>query len=812
MAASRVTRRKAFWSVNKALSHVASPRVLMALILAVGIPIVLSLSAFVDETPIRAGEPSPRTVIAPAMIRVEDEIATERARREAREKVSPVLVEVPEARAQIVAEVRDDFGAVAAVRRSAAEPGPRMAGLPASPSTEEQLAALRPHLPELDTPGLRTLVTVSDSTLERVRNETVDIAQQLARQRILPDDLDRVVDNQLQIELAVRNLGDRVAAQVVRPLIRDALRPTIRVDEPATEQARDEAADEVSPAAKLYNPGSPIVTAGESVGPVQLKALQQAGLAGSDPPLELLRGLVVVLVGLAVVSVYLRTYRPRIWGSTRRLLLLTTLFFGYALLLGAVHVAIGRTSVWLYAVPAGALAMLTAVLLDARVGALMGVPMVLLTAFVAPDLPGVVAFVAAATLISVPSVSRLSARGDLRRGTLLSAAGYVILAGALASVFGGLDQLPRAAIAGAIHGLSSAVIVLGGLPFLESAFGIVTTTSLVDLADRNHPLLRELEREALGSYNHSIQVATLVERACRAIGADALLASVAALYHDVGKVRRPYFFVENQFGVPNPHDSLAPEISAYIIHEHVRDGIQVADTYHLPPEVVEGIATHHGTTLVTYFYLEALRRAQPGAQVDEATFRYKGRKPSSKETAVLMLADCCEAAARAAAQNDRNLTRAQLHDLVEALLADRVDDGQLDDSPLTFRDLTVVKESFIETLVGIYHPRIVYADRPQPAELPAAADGAAEVVAVPLDSAAVSGKQTDPGNIWESETGIDDEHTSPVVPQLGSSRQPGDTASDGASGSASSDGRTRRDHSGHHPRVTRRGQAPGQRS
>ena len=317
-------------------------------------------------------------------------------------------------------------------------------------------------------------------------------------------------------------------------------------------------------------------------------------------------------------------------------------------------------------------------------------------------------FAALVGLASVPLVTRLSARKDLRRAAWQSTLLYAALAGLTAAVFADLETARTALLAGVANGLLTAMLVNTSLPFLETSFKVVTATGLLDLADRNHPLLRELEQKALGSYNHSIVVSTMVERAARAIGADALLASTAALYHDIGKVRQPWFFVENQFGIANPHDELDPEVSALIIQEHVTDGIAMAKSFRLPPEIVEGIATHHGTTVVTYFYRQALEHADPGDQVDEGHFRYKGRKPASKEMAVLMLADCTEGASRAVAQNNRNLSRQDLENIVYTLVAERVDDGQLDESSLTFHELKVVQESFIETLTGVYHPRIAY--------------------------------------------------------------------------------------------------------
>jgi cyclic-di-AMP phosphodiesterase PgpH len=709
-------------------------RLLIVAIVLLAVPTMLSVPAFLADAPVRVGEPSPRTVFAPTLIRVDDPEATERARREEAEAVQPIYDLDRQAQTEVVAQVRDWFALVRSVREPAEPETREEDGEPVeapSPTASEQIEALENRLPMLDDEGIRALVNMTDSRLDRLASETIEIAQQLARQRIRDDELANILDRELPTEIGLRDISPSVGEQVVEPMIRAAMRPTVSVDETATARARRDAALSVSEVTRSFPAGSVIISTGETATPAQVAALERAGLAGADPRWELLRAVVVVAIAIAVISLFLRVYHPGIWRSNRDLLLLAVLFVFYAIILGAVAGGVSRQDIWLYAVPAGALAMLATVLLRPMVGLLSAIPVTLLTAFVVPESPGVIAFSAAVTLVSVPFATRLSARGDLRRATLLAAAAHIVLAGLFAAVFAGIQSVPLALLAGAVHGVATAVIVLGGLPFLESAFGIVTATSLIDLADRNHPLLRELEQKALGSYNHSIIVATLVERACRSIDADPLLGSVCALYHDIGKVRRPYFFVENQFGIRNPHDDLQPRISAQVIHKHVDDGIEMAQTYHLPAEVVDGIATHHGTTLVTYFYLEAVRDASPDEKVDEDDFRYKGRKPRTKETAVLMLADCCEAASRAAAQNDRNLTRDQLVDLVEALLADRVDDGQLDESPLTFQDLAVVKDSFIETLVGVYHPRVTYpsdGDRPptasqRPRDTPVDGDG-----------------------------------------------------------------------------------------
>lgn len=688
-------------------------RTITVALIVVVIPALFAVPAFQAEARIEEGEPAPRTVVAPDLIRVEDRDATERARRTAADAVSPVYELDEGAQAAIVQRVRDAFAAVREARQPVTvTPTPGAPQEQRTPSPEEQFEALLTRLPMLDDTGLQRLITLSDRQLADVEREAVQVSQQLAVQQIRPEEIRRVVEEQLPTQIAVRSFPPETATTVVRPIIEDALRPTVNVNAEETAARREQAREDVSPIVRSFARGSPIVRAGEVVDAVQIEALRQRGLQGSDPWSAALRWLLASLVTATVVSGYLRTHRRQVWRSPRRLLLLAGLVAGYAGLLSVgVRLASGNAPVWLFGVPAGALSMLATILLSPPVGLLLVIPVAVLTALAAPAAPGVVAFQTVAAMLAVPFVSRLSARGDLRRAAWQSTLLYGLIGGVFAGVFLGMEVVPHGLAAGLASGVLGAVIVNGSLPFLESLFGLVTATSLLDLADRNHPLLRELEEKALGTYNHSIMVSTLAERACRAIGADALLASTAALYHDIGKIRRPHFFIENQHGV-NPHDELEPEISAVIIQEHVTDGVEMGTSHRLPPEVVEGIATHHGTTLVSYFYVRALRAAGGDeSRVDERRFRYPGSKPQTREMAVLMLCDCSEGAIRAAAQADRDMSRERIQAIVDELVDERIDDGQLDESALTFRDLNIVRSSIVDTLSGIYHPRIEYPER-----------------------------------------------------------------------------------------------------
>ena len=253
-------------------------------------------------------------------------------------------------------------------------------------------------------------------------------------------------------------------------------------------------------------------------------------------------------------------------------------------------------------------------------------------------------------------------------------------------------------------------LVAGSLPFIENAFGIVTDISLLELTDVSHPLLQELARRAPGTYNHSISVATIGEAAADAIGANGLLLRVGAYFHDIGKGMKPEYFIENMAaGQGNPHDNLAPAMSALIIIGHVKDGVEMAEQHNLPRKLIDFIEQHHGTTLVEYFYREAVSRADGDHRTDaeESTFRYPGRRPQTKETAVMMLADAVESASRTLSEP----TPKRIQSLVHEIALKRVLDGQFDECGLTMSEIRMVESSLVKSLLAVHHGRIKYPDQ-----------------------------------------------------------------------------------------------------
>jgi cyclic-di-AMP phosphodiesterase PgpH len=259
-------------------------------------------------------------------------------------------------------------------------------------------------------------------------------------------------------------------------------------------------------------------------------------------------------------------------------------------------------------------------------------------------------------------------------------------------------------------GLMAGFFLGGSLPFLENAFGIVTGISLLELGDITHPLLQELVRRAPGTYNHSITVGAIAEAAAERIGANALLVRIGAYFHDIGKMLKPHYFVENQIGSTSRHANLAPAMSTLIIIGHVKDGIDLGRQHHLPEPIIDLIEQHHGTTLVEYFFHEANRRSggNPDAStVPESAFRYPGPKPQTKEAAILMMADSVESASRTLSEP----TPSRIEGLVSDLIDKRLRDGQIDECGLTLKEIAEIRDSLIKSLTGIYHGRVKYPEQ-----------------------------------------------------------------------------------------------------
>ena len=365
-----------------------------------------------------------------------------------------------------------------------------------------------------------------------------------------------------------------------------------------------------------------------------------------------------------------------------------------------------------YVLPIPAYVLLLAIFTNPRV-AFVAITVLLTVLTTGMQYPAqfIVAFVllSLATMVTVSQI-RYSRRFDLiKAGFLISLTGVVIvlaiylLERCLIDVSNGL--IFKNSIFVILNGIVSSMIALGTLPLFESLFKIITPYGLAELADHNQPLLKRLQFEAPGTYHHSLMVSNLCEAAAEAIGANPILARVGAFYHDIGKLKRPLFFVENQsyFGIENPHTKLSPRVSKMVITAHPKDGVELAKEYGLPAVISNFILQHHGEGLASYFYNQAIK--EEGAEnVKEEQFRYTGPKPNMKETAILMIADAVESAVRSL----KNPTSEEIEQIIDKIIVERLNDGQLADSPLTLHDIKVIAATFSRILRGMQHNRIKY--------------------------------------------------------------------------------------------------------
>ncbi len=477
-------------------------------------------------------------------------------------------------------------------------------------------------------------------------------------------------------------------------------------DEAKTEELRQAAMDAVPDSEVDYQQGEKIVGVGTPVSEVQLAAIEELGLLRQTGP-ERVAMLLVVFLVVGMLIFYLARFRAQFWAHTRRVLLFGLLIVLSALVARGVAVLTpaGQPAVG-FILPAAMFGFMAAILFDARIGVVMAMAVGALTGLATRD-PGLTLFALLSTMTPIPFVSSISARGDLRKAIIYTALVMFPMAGGIAWFFNGWDGAIAAGLYGFANGLFlSGLIGVAAVSFLEIMFDVTTTLRLLDLTDRNHPALQMMEEKARGTFNHSLMVGTLADRAAKAIDANNLLARAAAYYHDLGKTENPQFFIENQFGIPNPHDALPPEESAAIIREHVANGVELAKRYRIPTAVADGIVSHHGDGIMRYFYHNACERYGVD-NVDIDDYRHYGHKPQSKEMAILMMADALESASRAIFA-DEEPTRDRIEETVERVVGEKVTDGQLSESELTLGELTRVKAAFVDSLVGHYHQRIPY--------------------------------------------------------------------------------------------------------
>lgn len=650
--------------------------------------VVLAVSYVPSAVPLRVGDIAPTDVVAPANVDYVDEQATQEARRRAAAQVAPFYrvdanaqTRLADAASRLFAQLGDGSPkALAALR-----------GMGVDDLTIAQWKSL--------TPAERSIVQ-TDVTTAVAQREALGVG---VEDSDLADARSKVADAIAGLKLGP--MAQRVATVLSGALVFH----DVSVDLAATYDAQRSAMAAVAPVRIALAKGTVIVHKGDLVTPAQVETLRAAGIARPAldwPRLASYAVLALVLLGLLAVPVLV--FAREVFRDWRLLWLTASVT-----LLGVVcakfippTVSIGGVdAVSVALVPAGAVGMLLTILAGVRVG-IYGVLVVSFAAGLAnpqsyPFALGLFCMGFAATL----GVGTLRRRSDLlRAGWIAGGIGAVVFASSDILRGAGIWTAALDAVVSLLAGLLSAIETVGLLPFLEHAFHLCSPLRLMELGNSSEPLLQRLLIEAPGTYVHSITVGYLAEAAARAVGGDPLLARVGAYYHDIGKMKRAQYFVENQGGGPNPHDTLAPSLSSLVIIAHVEDGVKAAREHRLPENVVDIIQQHHGTSLVSFMYCKAQEEGSDKFTPLPDDFRYPGPKPQTKEAALVMICDGIEASVRSIKQPTPQKIETQVRRIIDQLLHN----GELDECDLTLRDLHAIEKACIQVLFGIHHQRIEY--------------------------------------------------------------------------------------------------------
>jgi putative nucleotidyltransferase with HDIG domain len=510
--------------------------------------------------------------------------------------------------------------------------------------------------------------------------------------------------------------GDNDTADLAYKIGIHVIRPNLLFHAAATNLAATAAVETVPRTIGFVQENERIVSKHERITPetkLKLESLRSARAERGPESAGLWQFLGIVLhlsIVLMLYGIYLYLFRKRIVENNLRLSLIALLI----LLQGAVTYLTRELNVtspieYLIIVPTSS--MLLTIIFDSRVG-FYGTVVI---AFIVAGIRGNDYSIALASLVA-GALSIYTVRDMKNRTQIFRSLGFIFLGYTLAILALALERFESAGVVleqivfGLTNAIVSPVLTYGLLIFIERVFRVTTDLTLIELAHFNHPLLRQLSERAPGTHHHSMTLASLCEAAAVAVGANEVLARVGAYFHDAGKIRKPTYFVENQKGSRNRHDKLSPRMSSLIIAAHVKDGIALAREHNLPQEVIDFIPMHHGTTRIEFFYSKALRLAENSPdetkidEIKESDYRYPGPKPQTKETGILMLADAIEASARALDDPSPQ----KLEAMIDELIRRRFEEGELDECPLTLKDLTRIKGAFLGVLVGIHHSRIKY--------------------------------------------------------------------------------------------------------
>lgn len=645
---------------------------------------------------LQVGDISPADIRAPFDWRYESKVLTERRQQQAMDatatKYDPPDPNVARQQVQFARQILDYIDNIR--RDPFGTPEQKVRDL-------NQITALT-----LTDDIVRYIIGLSDDSWKAIDSEVINDLERVMREEIREANLP-VVKAQLPMQVSVR-FSDKDVAVIVA-IIEDLLRPNTFPNPAATEAARQAAAAGTAAETRVFERGQIVVREGARIEAVDYEALGQLGLLQTaDRRLqEVARALLASVLVAIVFGLYTRRFRPSLFDDLQFLILIGSLVL---IDLAGARLFGGGSEIYIY--PTAALALLLVALTGPEVAIIGSLALALLVGLMDNRSLEIATLIATGGLMGALTLRRSERLNSFfLAGLVVAVTNFLVITTFNLEMLSAEEgtNLGLLMIYGVVNGIFSAAIALAAMYVVTLLFNLPTSLKLVELSQPNQPLLQRLLREAPGTYQHSLQVANLSEQAANAVGASAELIRVAALYHDIGKMLNPAFFVENQADAVNPHDVLNdPVRSADIIISHVTDGDRLARQFRLPARIRDFILEHHGTTTVSYFYREAIAQADDKDSVDIDQFTYPGPKPRSKETAILMLADSSESTVRAR----KPANKQEIAEIIQQIIDARMRDGQLDDSHLTTNDIKTIRNIFVEMLQAVFHPRINYPNMP----------------------------------------------------------------------------------------------------
>ena len=691
----------------------------------------ISFTIFPENQVIKleVGDQSPTTFSAPRFLTVIDEKETNALREEAISSVAPVYSIDTSVATDVIDGITEMFLTVIKSRTEEIleqsddgeleQSDPNLIILELTKS--EQIQKIRTSLlfSTISTSAIEVLVEISNTDknnetnfLTQIEFEAKNKANEFLSKGVSNDNLNQqrqsIVSNPPTLNLPSELYAIIPEARIISTvgeIIGENLIANQKLEEELWNEQKEKAADAVENVTIQFFKDEIIVNEGETINEVTFQALNELGFLSGESRTVQTSAIPIIFAVFLVLYILLWRLRDSIWANDNELLLMLTLILISSIFLRGVSYfsQLSDLEFIQYALPISFVGILSVTLLNLRATLILSLSSSLLALAGGGNI-GLVALGALGTIVPAIFLSEETDRALLRERIVYISLTQPLLAFGVYFFLRDDGNLTRILIFSFLIALVANLAAFSLTSYIESIFRLTSGFKLSELADRNHPGLRYLEEKALGTFNHSLVVGTLADRAANKIGANSQLARAMAYYHDLGKTTNPTMFVENQIGYTNPHDRLTPIESANIIKSHVIDGVKLAKKFKIPEVVYQGIIEHHGNAVLRFFY-EKEKEINPNVSKEE--FRHLGQKPSSKESAILMLADSLEAACRAIFMSE-DADEQKIRNVIEEIFDEKISDGQLNDAPITFKELATIKESFQISLEGLYHQRVLY--------------------------------------------------------------------------------------------------------